>query len=360
VTTPSKLWGDADFTERLAELQWMASGAVLLHLNERATGDPAHDWLSTWAAQFFDGENLRVLVLGCGEGWLERALVVQRPNIARIDACDFAADAVARARAQAPPKIDYSVKDLNVDTLPPKTYDVIIAHAVLHHIERLEHAFDEIERALKDDGTLIVNEYAGPNRFQYDDTVLALINELLAALPKRFRRSSLTGAFYESKQRPTVEEMIANDPSEAVRSADLLPMIESRFDIIDRRNIGGAIAQHLLYDIVLNFPFDDSVARSAIEMICAFDGIATDKKIVPCDFVICSAGLRLAGPAASRAAAPRRPEDANPASRKLALLARRANNLYRPIFDTSMPKGESHPELLNLLQAMQRAILRAQ
>ena len=67
-------WGSASFTHTLAEIGWMASLPVLLHLNERATGDPARDWLSAWARRYFIGTDLKVLVLGCGEGWLERAI----------------------------------------------------------------------------------------------------------------------------------------------------------------------------------------------------------------------------------------------------------------------------------------------
>ena len=68
------VWNDAAYTERLAHANWMANTAVLMHLNERATGDPARDWLSSWAHRWFVGRGLRVLVLGCGEGWLERAV----------------------------------------------------------------------------------------------------------------------------------------------------------------------------------------------------------------------------------------------------------------------------------------------
>jgi len=108
LTDSAELWGNADFTHRLGELSWMAALPVGLHLNERSTGHPARDWLTAWAPRFMPGEKLNVLVLGCGDGWLERALA-QHPWIAHIDACDFAADAVARARALAPPKIDYRV-----------------------------------------------------------------------------------------------------------------------------------------------------------------------------------------------------------------------------------------------------------
>ena len=103
----ARLWGSADYTHRLGEVSWMASTAVLMHLNERATGDPARDWLSAWAHRYFVGQDLRVLVLGCGEGWLERA-VSEWPFVSRIDALDFAEAAVARARERGGPKIRYS------------------------------------------------------------------------------------------------------------------------------------------------------------------------------------------------------------------------------------------------------------
>ncbi|HET8773993.1 MAG TPA: class I SAM-dependent methyltransferase, partial [Thermoanaerobaculia bacterium] len=126
------VWNDEERSAQLAHTTWMANTAVLMHLNERATGDPARDWLSSWAHRWFAGDHLRVLVLGCGEGWLERA-VAQWPFVARIDAVDFAEHAVARAReaARGIPKIAYGVVDLNRDELPRDTYDVVVAHSVL-------------------------------------------------------------------------------------------------------------------------------------------------------------------------------------------------------------------------------------
>jgi 2-polyprenyl-3-methyl-5-hydroxy-6-metoxy-1,4-benzoquinol methylase len=287
MTDSAQLWGNAEFTHRLAELTWMAALPVKLHLNERSTGHPARDWLTAWAPRFMPGRDLRVLVLGCGEGWLERALA-RHEWIARIEACDFAAEAVARAQAMAPAKVGYRVLDLNRDPIEG-TYDVVVAHQVLHHIENLEHAFDAIEGALTPEGTLLVNEYVGPNRFQYGDDVDSMINALLRALPAELRRSMLTGQTYEAKARPTVAEMIRNDPTEAVRAEELLPMIAARFEILDRRDLGGTILQHLLYDIVPNFRFEDPLARSLLELLCLFEGKLVDEGRIGSDFVIVAA-----------------------------------------------------------------------
>ena len=278
------VWNDAEFAERLAHANWMANTAVLMHLNERATGDPARDWLSSWAHRWFVGDALRVLVLGCGEGWLERA-IVSWPFVARIDAVDFAEEAVARAResARGIEKIHYGVVDLNRDELPPDTYDVVVAHSVLHHVENLEHAYAQLERTMRADATLIVNEYVGPNRFQYSDGVERAINLLLRALPEELRCP------YDVRVRPTVEEMIANDPTEAVRAEELLAFTEERFEVLERKELGGAILQHLLYGISGNFRFEVPRERSLLEMLCTIDAMLTDAGRIPSDFVISAA-----------------------------------------------------------------------
>ena len=349
MTDSAELWGNAAFTHRLAELSWMAALPVGLHLNERSTGHPARDWLTAWAPRFMPGENLNVLILGCGDGWLERALA-PHAWIAHIDACDFAADAVARARALAPPKIDYRVLDLNLEAIEG-TYDVVVAHAVLHHVENLEHAFDEIDRVMKPGGTLIVNEYVGPQRFQYSDEVHAIINLLIGALPRYLRRGTLTGNAYDEKQRPTVEEMIRNDPSEAVRSDELLPMIDARFDVVDKRNLGGTLLQHLLYDIVLNFRFEDPLARSLLEMMATFEGALVDDGTIGSDFAILAARKKgsprmrerefVLPPLPPEAGAWRRRwSKAHPLMRILqsALLA---GEPYRSILNPAPPRGEA-------------------
>jgi SAM-dependent methyltransferase len=272
-------WNDAAHTHALRQTSWMAHTAVLMHLNERATGDPARDWLSSWAHRWFVGDRLRVLVLGCGEGWLERA-VAAWPFVARIDAMDVAAEAVARAAENAPAKVRYRVADLNVAELEPDAYDVVVAHSVLHHVENLEHCFAQIERAMKRDATLIVNEYVGPNRFQFSDFVLETMNELRAALG------------YPPRERPTPELMIANDPTEAVRSSDLVPMIEQRFDVRERKDLGGTILMHLLYEMVQDFRWENARDRSIIDLLCTFEGALVDAGKIDSDFVILAARKR--------------------------------------------------------------------
>lgn len=306
------VWDDAAFTAKLAHANWMANPAIQIHLNERATGDPAREWLNGWARRYFAGENLRVLVLGCGEGWLERG-IAEWPFVAHIDAVDVAASAVERAKAtarqQGITKIAYDVVDLNHGQLAPDSYDVIVAHAVLHHVENLEHAYAQLRGALREQGTLILNEYIGPNRFQYGDDVLALMNELLSCLPRRLRQGVIEPRTYDQRERPTVEAMLASDPTEAVRSEELVSFTAKQFRIIERKDLGGTILQHLLYDIVQNFRFDAPRERSMLELLCTLEAMLIDRKRLPSSYALLAARKNAKG--ACRTETLPRPEAAN-------------------------------------------------
>lgn len=142
---------------------------------------------------------------------------------------------------------------------------------------------------MKRDAVLIINEYVGPRRFQYGDDVLDIVNRLLACLPARLRDGAVERQRYECKVRPTIEEMIASDPSEAVRSDDILPLVRERFAPIDERPLGGTILQHLLYDIVQNFDFGKPKERAMIEILCTFEAALIDAGVIPCDFTIAAA-----------------------------------------------------------------------
>src|SRR5581483_7051915 len=115
------------------------------------------------------------------------------------------------------------------------------------------------------------------------DRVHTIINELLHAIPERFR-----GACQE-KRRATEAEIAAADPSEAVRSDELAPFTEARLAIVDRVELGGTVLQHLLYELVPSLPFEDSVARSIVELLCIFEGALVDGGAIPSDYVLVAA-----------------------------------------------------------------------
>lgn len=281
-------WGDLAATERLAEIHWMASPVVRAHLNRRSSGDVTVDWLSWSWKRFVHGCDLRVLVLGCGEGWLERALAA-RPEIASIDACDVAAGAVAQAAEQARAaglceRIRYHVVDLDADPLPGGPWDVVVAHSVLHHVRELEHCYAEIERRLVPDGLLLVNEYAGPRRFQFTEEQMRAINGCLIRLPERLRTSAVTGGVYPIREVPDEATLIATDPSEAVRSDEVMPLLAERFELLAERDLGGTLLHLLLYDVVQCFDPADPRENRVMALLCLLEESLIEAGALPSDF----------------------------------------------------------------------------
>lgn len=286
----------------------MASPVVRAYLNQLATGDAATDWL-TWVLQHpllstgpladrGAGVGWRVLVLGCGGGWLERAIAV-RPEIASIDACDVAEQAVAEARAEATrgglaPKLSYHVVDLNHEPPPGGPYDLVIAHSVLHHVENLEYAYAELAQVLAPEGALVVNEYVGPRRFQFGDDQMAVINGFLARLPERYRHSvMMPGAVFPHKVVPTVEEMIATDPSESVRSDELLAFTRRYFRVAEEVAYGGTVLQHGLYDIVQNFDPTEADDVRLLGLLCLLEEALLREGVLPSDYALLLATQRV-------------------------------------------------------------------
>ena len=86
---------------------WVPSAALQSHLNRTATGHPGVDWLSHVRGQLLPSRVPRTLVLGCGPGYLERALarydgigqiLATDPDAALVDAAAKAARRDGRDR----------------------------------------------------------------------------------------------------------------------------------------------------------------------------------------------------------------------------------------------------------------------
>jgi SAM-dependent methyltransferase len=170
---------------------------------------------------------------------------------------DIAPGAIELARSNAAAAgvagASYAVVDLERTRLPEAAYDVVLCGMALHHIRRLEYFYEEAIQALRPGGYLLLNEFVGPSQWQWTDAQLAAINALLAALPERYRVIATTGAIKQREERPSLEYMNLADPSESIRSAELLPLLERQFTLPVRRDYGGALLAKLLEYIVDNF-----------------------------------------------------------------------------------------------------------
>ena len=108
---------------------------------------------------------------------------------------------------------------------------------------------------------------------------------LLAALPESHRRSLKDGRVKEKAVRPTEKEVYEVDPSESVRSDEIMGLIEERFEIVYRADFGGTLLQFVLSDIAGNFDPADPRDVAMIDLMCLYEKTLIDKGVLPSDFV---------------------------------------------------------------------------
>lgn len=241
---------------------WMAHPMVRERVNTLISGNrwlDAYGRLGVWLEE--RGEALplgRSLSLGCGFGGLERDLA-RRGMIREMDAYDLADGAIAEARRLAEEAgygwIRYHVADLESQDFGEGLYDAVFAHSSVHHVERIEELFATVRRTLRPGGIFHLNEYVGPTRFQWTDTQLQLINGYLDSIPDHLRKTP--NGRKPPVSRPTIEQMLAMDPTEAVRSAEIRGALFQYFSIAEELPYGGALLHMGLSEIAQNFDTAD-------------------------------------------------------------------------------------------------------
>ncbi len=232
--TPPRSWLDYPFVEDE-------------YIRPLVSGDRAIYFVEHFVRTHLNGTPVeRGLSLGCGSGDLERSLL-ELDAVRHLDAIDHSPRSIALARraaqeANVADRIHYQVADVETLNLSDRRYSFVGCKMSLHHFENLEHILPQLAETLRPDGVLMLNEFVGPTRHQWTDDQLDRANQLLDQLPRSLRRQIAPDGF----ERHTEAEMIAMDPSESIRSAEIIPLLERWFEIIELKPYGGTLLQFLV------------------------------------------------------------------------------------------------------------------
>lgn len=286
------LWGDGEEWSLGRGLHFTEHPAVQERINWKVSGHP-HKNPYEFLFQFLAGRGKplpvrRCLTLGCGTGALERGLATCNFSL-RYDACDIADSAIARARRAAMEagltNVHYDVADVNAIRLEANTYDVVFGVMSVHHLSSLEHVFREVRRSLRDGGVFFLNEFVGPTKFQWTDRQLSVINGLLQVLPERYR-TTREGIVKQAVVRPTIDEMNRLDPSEAIRSGEILDVLSSFFRVVEKKDFGGTILHMLMEGIAFNFRSDRSEDMRMLQLLFDLEDALLMSGDIPSDFTV--------------------------------------------------------------------------
>jgi len=278
--------------EEHRKLNWMDFSIIEHGINESVSGNPQENWFLWVKEKYCKQKKSCGLVLGCGDGSLEKhgiALAV----CDCFDAFDVSEKSVEFARSEAQKggfadKINYQTCDINHITLPKDKYDVAFCAMSLHHFSRLEYVLGQIKHALKPDGLFIFNEYVGPSQFQWTDKQLQIINEILELLPEKYRKdlSRLGLTVKREVFRPTIEDMERIDPSEAIRSAEIIPLVGKHFTILEKVDYGGTLLHTLLHNIVGNFDPQKEEDVTVLKLLYYLEMLLIKEEVLESDFTL--------------------------------------------------------------------------
>ena len=255
---------------------WNDLEIVVKYKNKLATGNENVSWIGDILTRFkeyvpFDD----VLIVGCGNGWLERQLYDLGIG-KHFDAFDMSEKYINEAKELKQSRtIDYFLDDINfMSKIEDEKYDAVFNFAVLHHAEEVDNALKKLAKCLKTNGLMFNEEYVGPARNQYSDQHLKHMLEVMSDLPEKFRTKV-------KFLRPPLENFRV-EPSEAIHSDLILPLIPKYFDIVYQRNLNGGIAYQLLHNNIQEFE-DDSNTESVkwLEYLLKEDSKLSKENKVP-------------------------------------------------------------------------------
>lgn len=269
---------------------WWDVPAIIKRWNFLITGNSdvtPHEYFSI--KYFAQKKNIRGLSIGCGTGQNELKWV-KSINFERLIAHDLSDERIAFAKRQAEKEgysqiIHFLVSDFFDLEIIDNEYDIIIVEGALHHLKPVNEVLLRIKRMLKEDGYIIVNDYMGPSRFQWTARQLEIVNGLLAIIPQRYRKRIHSGSIKRQHYKPGRLAMILNDPSEAVESSHIMPLLKEHFNIIELKEYGGTVLHILMHEIAHNFISADEEIEKILHLCFEVEDLMLELNEIQSDYV---------------------------------------------------------------------------
>ena len=302
----SQYWERQFEKNRIDPSLWTNNDIVTRHIYRLISGGSEEHWLSWFLNHYLqDGVVFeRSLSVCCGDGAHELG-IANTGRVRFIRGFDISEGAIAQANASfekaAISKSSYAFEVADADDLQLEDrFDLILSTGALHHVTNLEGLLSRLSSMLAVNGYFVVLEYVGPNRFQWTDTQISVINGILRQLDPRYLKENTR----IDLGRPSIPDFMAIDPSEAVRSEDVLRLLPEYFTIEYLRNFNGTV-MHPLYPLLdarltnTDAPDFDSIVR----MILWIEDYLIREKVLSSDFAfaICRSKERREGLGAAQA-----------------------------------------------------------
>ncbi len=209
-------------------------------------------------------DNVSMLSIGCGTGMKEISFGKHK-QFSHIDAFDISPTAINDAiKNAANAKVNcchFFVDDVYRFPFSENTYDVVLFHSSLHHFTAINDLLKQVKQTLKPGGYLIINEYTGASRFQFNAHRKSEVQKVYdEKVPDVFKTRKLSTQIKRKVYFPGYLRMVLSDPSEAADSANILSALDNHFTVVELKPYGGNLLTFLLKDIAHHFNKPETTA----------------------------------------------------------------------------------------------------
>lgn len=277
-TKVAEFWDSTTQESFAPTTYWLANPLVHARYQHRATAGRSSHWVNYCVENFLPDRPVdRMLNVGCGDGELDRHLLLLEAA-EHLDAIDISPKRIENAQRVASEmgltRIHYYAQDAETTAFPAEPYDAVIMDSALHHMEGLEGFLSKTASSLKADGFLFLNEYVGPNRFDLSSRERDLLRSCFTLIPERYRRSLRPESRGEVLTEPWVPDPVAvaeEDPSESVRSQEILSVVPDFFEILKLNKAGGTLLHFVLESISGHFRNEDPQSMAVLRLLFAIE-----------------------------------------------------------------------------------------
>jgi SAM-dependent methyltransferase len=272
---------------RVQRAEWQAHPRTQEHFVRRS-GTGFLPWLGARLPRA-PGHPVHAVSIGAGRAPTELALLADGV-LDHVSLFDVSAGSLAVAREQAAERdladrVSAHVGPFDPDRLT-RPANVALFVDSLHHIEDLDGVLGHLAALLGDDGVLFAREYVGPARFAFPDDHLRHARSLYGVLDPALR------SVHPELPVPDPVEVAAVDPTEAVRSDEILAALDRWFGHVEVCPVGGGLAFPLWFGLDHDALFETAQGDAAVRWVLEHDARLTDTGELPPYFVFVAARRR--------------------------------------------------------------------
>jgi ubiquinone/menaquinone biosynthesis C-methylase UbiE len=232
--------------------------------------------------------NIRAGFIGCDEMGRPEITMNKSGLFKEIIVMDIAGGLLEQQRQKALAdnitNIQYLQSDFNKVIFQEDEFDYLNGWGTIHHIKNLEHFFSQAQKGLKKNGIMIIREYVGPDYLQFTDLQLSMVNSLLNTLPEELKYYQNKKDIKRVEHRINKKKLMQLDPTESIRSSDIIRVMNEYFDIVEFHKTGGTILHPLLNGIAGNF--DRSTEGDiALQALIEIEKALITSGLLPSDYV---------------------------------------------------------------------------